>query len=322
MGYALLVHAWLPGQPWVREALYSLLPRALAMVALGPMLTTVQALLNPSSAVVQPANPCAAPSAGNRWIGPLMSLMAHLVFGGRRPDPLAEARLILRIPFDAVATLRENGWVYMFITAESGRHRRAGMPAELVAALKRKEPTAFEQLIAQHGTMLYQVALRLMSQPEEAEDVLQETLLTVYQKIHTFDERSALTTWLYRIVVNTALMRLRAKARAAEELLDPVGPPFTEEGAHVREVAEWAIPPEESLLRQEATAVLHEGMARLPERYRAVYVLAEIEGLPHQEIATILDLAVGTVKIRLHRARLFLREALADYFAERRHTSA
>jgi RNA polymerase sigma-70 factor, ECF subfamily len=291
------------------------------MVALGPMLTTGQALLNLSPAVVQPANPCATPSAGNRWIGPLMSLMAHLVFGGRRPDPSAEARLILRIPFDAVATMRE--WMgYMFITAESGRHRRAGMPAELVAALKWKEPMAFEQLIAQHGTMLYRVALRLMSQPEEAEDLLQETLLMVYQKIHTFDERSALTTWLYRIVVNTALMRLRAKARAPEELLDPVGPPFTEEGAHVREAAEWAIPPEESLLRQEATAVLHEGMARLPERYRAVYLLAEIEGLPHQEIATILDLAVGTVKIRLHRARLFLREALADYFAERRHTSA
>jgi RNA polymerase sigma-70 factor (ECF subfamily) len=89
----------------------------------------------------------------------------------------------------------------------------------------------------------------------------------------------------------------------------------------VREVAEWAIPPEKTLLRREAITVLHEGMARLPERYRAVYVLAEIEGLPHQEIATILELAVGTVKTRLHRARLFLREALAEYFVERRHSS-
>jgi RNA polymerase sigma-70 factor (ECF subfamily) len=92
------------------------------------------------------------------------------------------------------------------------------MPAALVAALKRKEPTAFEQLIAQHGAMLYRVALRLMGQQEEAEEVLQQTLLTVYEKIHTFDERSTLTTWLYRIVVNTALMRLREKARRPEEL--------------------------------------------------------------------------------------------------------
>lgn len=196
------------------------------------------------------------------------------------------------------------------------------MATELVASLKRKDPAAFEQLIAQHGTMLYRVALRFMSQPEEAEEVLQETLLTVYQKVHTFDERAALTTWLYRIVMNTALMRLRAKARAPEALLDPAGPPFTEDGAHAREVAEWALPPEEALLRQEVLTVLQQKIARLPEGYRAVYVLAEIEGLSHQEIATILDLTVGTVKTRLHRARLFLREGLAEYFVERRRTAS
>jgi len=196
------------------------------------------------------------------------------------------------------------------------------MPVQLVAALKRKESTAFEQLIAQHGGMLYRVALRLLGQPHEAEDVLQETLLTVYEKIHTFDERSALSTWLYRIAVNTALMRLRAKTRVPEELLDTVGPHFTEAGEHVREEAAWALPPEEALLRQEALTVLQQEITRLPELYRAVYVLAEIEGLPHQEIATILDLTVGAVKTRLHRARLFLREALAAYFVERRRTPA
>jgi RNA polymerase sigma-70 factor (ECF subfamily) len=191
------------------------------------------------------------------------------------------------------------------------------MPAALVAALKRKEPTAFEQLIAQHGAMLYRVALRLMGQQEEAEEVLQQTLLTVYEKIHTFDERSTLTTWLYRIVVNTALMRLREKARRPEEL-EPLSAHFTEEGQHVREVADWALDPEDALLRQEALTVLQQAIADLPELYRAVYVLAEIEGLPHQEIGTILEVSVGTVKTRLHRARLFLRQALANYFAERR----
>ncbi len=103
------------------------------------------------------------------------------------------------------------------------------MSAQLVAALKRKEPAAFEQLIAQHGTMLYRVALRLTGQREEAEDALQETLLTVYEKIHTFDQRSSLSTWLYRIVVNTALMRLGTGARVPEELLDTEGPQFTDE---------------------------------------------------------------------------------------------
>ena len=197
------------------------------------------------------------------------------------------------------------------------------MTAALVAALKRQSPMAFEQLIAEYGTMLYRVALRLMNQPEEAEEVLQETLLTVYEKIHTFDERSALTTWLYRITVNTALMRLRAKARMPEDAFgDLQGPDFTEQGQHAREVADWALPPEETLLRREALATLQQAIAHLPALYRTVYILAEIEGLSHQEIASILDLTVATAKTRLHRARLCLREALAEYCVERRQTSA
>ena len=117
-------------------------------------------------------------------------------------------------------------------------------------------------------------------------------------------------------------MRLRAKARVPEDLEDMAGPQFTQEGQHAREVAEWTLAPEEALLRQEARTALQQGVERLPELYRAVYVLAEIEGLPHQDIASILELTVGTVKTRLHRARLFLRETLAGYFVERRHSSA
>ena len=190
------------------------------------------------------------------------------------------------------------------------------MRAALVAALKRNEPTAVAQLLAQHGARLYRVALHLMGQPEEGEAVLQETFLAVAEKIHTFDGRTAPTTWLYGIVVNIALVRLRAKARGPEELLDTVGPYFTEAGLHSQEVAEWAIPPEEILLRQEALLVLQQGMARLPERHRVVYVLAEIEGLPHPEIATILGITVEIVKTCLHRARLLLREVLTEYWVQ------
>ena len=188
------------------------------------------------------------------------------------------------------------------------------MPEQLVEALKRREPAAFEQLIAQHGTMLYRVALRFMGQRQDAEEVVQETLLHVYEKIDTFDQRAALPSWLYRIVVNTALMRLRAKSRRPEELLDTSGPSFTADGQHAREVGVWALPPEDTLLRQEALALLQQAITRLPDLYRAVYVLAEIEGLRHEEIATILGITVSTAKTRLHRARLLLREALAHYF--------
>jgi RNA polymerase sigma-70 factor, ECF subfamily len=156
------------------------------------------------------------------------------------------------------------------------------MTAVLVLALKRRSPTTFEQLIAEYGTMLYRVALRLMDQPEEAEEVLEETLLTVYEKIHTFDERSALTTWLYRITVNTALMRLRAMARMPEDTFaERQGPDFTEQGQHAQGVAHWALPPEETLLRREALTTLQQAITHLPISYRAVYILAEIEGLSH-----------------------------------------
>jgi RNA polymerase sigma-70 factor, ECF subfamily len=192
------------------------------------------------------------------------------------------------------------------------------MSEELVAALKRKEPTAFEQLVARYGSLLYRVAWRLMHQREEAEEVVQETLLKVCAKIHTFDGGAALTTWLYRIVVNMALTRLRAKRRVPEPLLDAVGPHVTEAGMPGHEVAEWALPPEEALLRHEARTALQQGIEALPAVYRAVYVLAEVEGLSYQEIGTMLELRPPTVKSRLHRARLLLREGLGDYFAERR----
>jgi RNA polymerase sigma-70 factor (ECF subfamily) len=191
------------------------------------------------------------------------------------------------------------------------------MGAELVAGLKRKDPTALKRLIAQHGAMLYRVALHLMGQREEAEEVLQETLLRVDGKIHTFDERASLTTWLYGIVVGIALTRLRTKAWGPEERLDTGGPYFTEEGEHLLEVAEWGLPPEGSSFRQRARTVLQQGIGCLPELHHAVYVLAEIEGLPHPEIATILGITVEIVKTCLHRARLLLREVLTEYWVER-----
>lgn len=189
---------------------------------------------------------------------------------------------------------------------------------DVVAALKREDPAAFALLLAKHGVMLYRVAAGIMGRLGEAEDVVQDALLTVFGKIHTFDERSALTTWLYRIVVNTALMRLRSKARAHEVSVELAGPPLTEEGHHAREVADWADSAEDRLLRREALSLMRKSIESLPATYRAVYVLAEIEGLSHQEISRLLEIPVATTKVRLHRARLFLREVLADYFEERK----
>src|SRR2546429_9616947 len=202
---------------------------------------------------------------------------------------------------DPYPTMIEKGSETMTMQCDT---RDMETSATLVTALKRQDSAAFAQLLAQHGAMLYRVALRLLGQPEEAEEVGQQTLVTVYTKIATFDERAALPSWLYRIVVNTALMRLRAKARVPEELQDPLETQFTAAGQHAREVATWALPPEEALLRQEARTVLRQAIARLPSLYRTVYVLAEIEGLPPHQIRALLDGSVGQVESCLHPVRL------------------
>ena len=195
------------------------------------------------------------------------------------------------------------------------------MPSDtdLAEALKRQESRAFEQLITQHGGMMYRTASRIVGN-NEAEEVLQETLLKVYQKIQTFNGQAALSTWLYRIVLHTALMQLRVRARSREDLIDSTDAQFTENGDFKRELVDWELSPENTLLRQEALTVLRMGIKELPETYQGVYVFAEIEGLPHEEIASILEVNVGVIKTRLHRARLFLRNILDDYFAERRRT--
>lgn len=164
--------------------------------------------------------------------------------------------------------------------------------------------------------MLYRVAARIVG-PDEAEEVLQDTLVTVYEKIQTFNEGAALATWLYRVATNAALMKVRNRPGWRQRSLDAPEPDYTNNGEINRKMADWRLAPEDTLLQQEARAILLEEIERLPETYRAVYALAEIEGLPYQAIAAILDITVGTVKTRIHRARLSLREALEGYFSEK-----
>lgn len=222
-----------------------------------------------------------------------------------------------------VATLdRRTQEMHMPVVEKYTADRSAEKPKDLAGALKRREPVAFEQLLDRHGAMLYRVGLRLMGRREDAEEVVQETLLTVYEKIETFDGRAALTTWLYRIVTNRALMRLRSRSRASEVPIEPTRPALTGAGERARDLAKRELSAEDALLRKEALDVLRREIEQLPVPYRAVYVLAEIEELAHQEIANLLDLTVPAVKTRLHRARLFLREALADYFGNVRRGAA
>ncbi len=183
----------------------------------------------------------------------------------------------------------------------------------LIAALKRGDASAYATLVERYSETIYNLALRMMNDPLEAEDVLQETFISAFRAMNRFEGRSRLSTWLYRIAYNAALMRLRRRTPALVSLDEPA---ITEEGETLpRQLVDWSAVPEEVLLRHETQEVLREAVARLPAGLRAVFTLRDIEGRSTAETATVLDLTETNVKVRLHRARLALREQLTAYFA-------
>jgi RNA polymerase sigma-70 factor (ECF subfamily) len=192
------------------------------------------------------------------------------------------------------------------------------MAAELISGLRRREQASYQRLLAEYGPGLYRIALRLTGHQQDAEDVLQESLLTVMARIDTLSHPDALGAWLRRVVVNAALMRLRSRRREPVPELEVPEFDFTPEGDRVRRVCAWPPLPEDEVLHREARDVLAAAVARLPAGARQVYLLAEVESVPYGEVADILNISEGAVRTRLHRARLALREVLEDYFAERR----
>ncbi len=167
---------------------------------------------------------------------------------------------------------------------------------------------AFEALVELYIDRLYRAALRLTGSPQDAEDALQDALLSAYQHWGEFRHAAAGGTWLYRITVNSALSR--ARRRRPEEYL-------TDTGYRQVEVFDWS---EDLARRVEATelrSVLQSGILRLPEDFRVVLVLRDVEGLSTAEAASVLDLSEAAVKSRLHRARVLLRQFVSSYLETR-----
>jgi RNA polymerase sigma-70 factor (ECF subfamily) len=185
----------------------------------------------------------------------------------------------------------------------------------LLEKLRAGDPAAFAQLVEANQRNVYNLALRMLSDPQEAEDVLQETFLSAYKALPGFEGRSSLSTWLYRIASNASLMRLRKKRPETTSIDEPLE---LEEGESLpRQFVDWSSAPEDELLSGEARRMMDEAVAELPEGLRIVFILRDIEGLSTQEAGEVLELSEAAVKTRLHRARLALREKLSAYFAER-----
>jgi RNA polymerase sigma-70 factor (ECF subfamily) len=193
---------------------------------------------------------------------------------------------------------------------------------ELLRGLRAGEAEAYRQLLELHSANVYHVAFKLLGDEQEAEDVLQETFLSAFEAICSFEGRSKLSTWLYRIAYNAALMRLRKRSQLTSFSLD-VPPPGVDpdgDGSHVsRHLVDWSAVPDDQLLTAEAREVMDRAIAELPETLRSTFILRDIQGLSGSETAEVLGIGVPTVKTRLHRARLWLRDRLSDYFKEGAH---
>ena len=187
--------------------------------------------------------------------------------------------------------------------------------AELVAALRRGDEWAFETMVRTYGGRLYAVARRICGNEEDARDALQSAYLSAFRSLAGFEGSCQLSTWLHRIVVNTALMRLRSKRRKPEESIESLLPAFQEDGHHLEQFSEWSMPADRLLEREDVRAVVRACIAQLPDRSRQVLMLRDIEERSTEEVAGMLALTPTAVKVRLHRARQALSTLLRREFA-------
>lgn len=184
---------------------------------------------------------------------------------------------------------------------------------ELVERAQEGEYAAFEEIVRRYQDKAYRLAFSLMKDESDAQDVVQEAFLNMYRKLDTFEGRSKFGSWMYRVVTNAALMRLRAQKRRGEVSLEEDDTEFREDDYYVATVPEWRVRADEAAENRELRDKIIEAVDELPPKYQTVFLLKEVEGLSLKEIAEVLELSVGGVKSRLHRARLHLRATLESY---------
>jgi RNA polymerase sigma-70 factor (ECF subfamily) len=180
----------------------------------------------------------------------------------------------------------------------------------LIARLRRREEGAFELLVHENGARLLAVCRRFLRSEEDARDALQDAFVSAFRSLDRFEGGSRLSTWLHRICVNACLMKLRSRRRRPEEAIEDLLPKFLEDGHAAVPSAPWEGSVEALLERAETRALVRSAIDRLPESYRTVLLLRDIEELDTDETARVLEVSSNAVKIRLHRARQALRELL------------
>lgn len=184
----------------------------------------------------------------------------------------------------------------------------------LLAELRAGNEDAYELLVRKHTGMLQTVARRFLNCHEECADAVQETFLAAFRALPSFEGNSALGTWLHRILVNNCLGRLRTRKRRSVVSLEGLLPTFAEDGHHAEPVRSWSNDEEDPLIQEETRQQVRKAIAKLPEAYRTVLLLRDIEEFDTEQTAELLGIAPGAVKTRLHRARQALRTLLDPVF--------
>jgi RNA polymerase sigma-70 factor (ECF subfamily) len=188
--------------------------------------------------------------------------------------------------------------------------------AELLSGIRLGVPSAIEVLFDRYHAKVFGLAKSILKNDSDAEEATQDVFLAVVRKADMFHGNSALYSWIYRICVNTCLMRLRRGKRAVTVPIETFLPVFTKDGAHASPVEDWSPEVERRILEKELGQVIRRYSESLPEKYRTVFALCDMQGLSYEETAGILDLSIPAVKSRLHRARLNLRERLGRYLRD------
>jgi len=183
--------------------------------------------------------------------------------------------------------------------------------SDVVRRAKKGDKQAFAELVSTYNERIYNLALRILRNREDAEDILQETFLTVLQKLNTFDGRSNFFTWIYRIATNAALMKLRKKKLVYADVPDN---PDLGSRNEERSFVDWSQDPSITIQNKEIKEIIDSAISQLSDLYRSVFILRDIEQLSIKETSKILNISEENVKIRLRRARLFLREKIQEYY--------
>ena len=186
--------------------------------------------------------------------------------------------------------------------------------AALVDQLRRADAGAAESLVGAYGDRVYRLAIRITGNASDAEEVVQDALWTASRKIDTFRGAAAFGSWVYRVTANAAYQKLRGRRRQRHEVSwEDLAPSFDEQGQHAEVAVDWSRRLKDPAIEGELKSVLGGAIDELPADYRTAFLLHDVEGLSNPEIAETLQVRLGTVKSRVHRARLFLRRRLADY---------